>query len=561
MSGAFAVPPLRYVPPPMTRAAIVQSWQRSERAGLVPQDTIGEVEREFNPSSRLVATARPVLDVLAEEFRGLRAGGLLADNSATVVDAFFGDQDLATATEGIGARPGVVFDEENTGTNAIATCYETREPVEIHGAEHYLECMKTLSCYGVPIINPVTRRLEGILDLMMDSGIDTRVMHTVLTQTVRDITARMLADYDTDVLHSLAAFRALTRRTDDVVLLFGRDFVLQNNRTADVLSAVDLADLERLAGELRGRSTTVALELESGRVVGVESHVVGSIDASLLRVRDGGGGRPAVPRAIGRTLSSTERLSDRVAALAGQDGSLQRGGERGSGRSRTARQIAGPAATVLDSAELAGGVPVDLPDGPVVIEDVRSPGADPDVSPDARIDAVIGALARQRRRLIMTATGTATDSAALGYAGSLCPEWVELPPLRERLSDLSAITGEMLGRPEFTRGGRVRLSRPVLDVLRAHSWPGNCAELEMVLRHAVDRRSVGDIVVADLPARYQRPSPARTGLTPFESAELDLIERTLAAYNGNKVHTAKHLGISRSKLYSRMRYFQEAAAR
>ncbi|WP_420802577.1 aldehyde dehydrogenase family protein [Streptomyces cavernae] len=47
----------------------------------------------------------------------------------------------------------------------IATVYELRRGLAVHGDERYLEPFKRFSCYGHPITHPVTRRLEGVEEI------------------------------------------------------------------------------------------------------------------------------------------------------------------------------------------------------------------------------------------------------------------------------------------------------------------------------------------------------------------------------------------------------------
>ncbi|MEX2444949.1 MAG: sigma 54-interacting transcriptional regulator [Alkalispirochaeta sp.] len=59
---------------------------------------------------------------------------------------------------------------------------------------------------------------------------------------------------------------------------------------------------------------------------------------------------------------------------------------------------------------------------------------------------------------------------------------IEVPPLRERLEDIPALSHALLEAEGF---GDVRLSRSALQVLRGHRWPGNVRELSSVLVRSV----------------------------------------------------------------------------
>lgn len=61
---------------------------------------------------------------------------------------------------------------------------------------------------------------------------------------------------------------------------------------------------------------------------------------------------------------------------------------------------------------------------------------------------------------------------------------IEVPPLRERMEDIPALTEHFLDRFGRT-AGRKRLSPDALEELLSHGWPGNVRELMHVLERAV----------------------------------------------------------------------------
>ncbi len=65
----------------------------------------------------------------------------------------------------------------------------------------------------------------------------------------------------------------------------------------------------------------------------------------------------------------------------------------------------------------------------------------------------------------------------------LCGMTLEVPALREHLSDLPALSDHLLGRVAAERGESPKsLSVDAIALLQRHSWPGNVRELENVLR-------------------------------------------------------------------------------
>ncbi len=87
--------------------------------------------------------------------------------------------------------------------------------------------------------------------------------------------------------------------------------------------------------------------------------------------------------------------------------------------------------------------------------------------------------------------------ADLYYRLSVFP--VEVPPLRDRLDDLPALAEHLVRRAAERLNVPIpRLSRTLLDRLRAYDWPGNVRELQHVLERAVILSRGGPLVVGEL---------------------------------------------------------------
>src|SRR6185436_6591748 len=63
---------------------------------------------------------------------------------------------------------------------------------------------------------------------------------------------------------------------------------------------------------------------------------------------------------------------------------------------------------------------------------------------------------------------------------------LEIPPLRDRVSDINELAAFFLGRYADENGKRIEgFSEDALAALRSHSWPGNVRELENAIERAV----------------------------------------------------------------------------
>lgn len=542
------------------------SHYRSSRAGLEPSAPPCIVTEDFDPESRLVAAANPVLRSLAAALDGMMAGGLLTDRNGTIVDRYFGDAAMGDASDGLGAVLGASFSEERTGTNAISVPLETRAPILIRSQEHYLDELKGFTCYGVPILNPTTHRLEGVLDLMVEEVAPPALMTSLLDRAAYEITGRLLGDYNPEIAISVAAFKSLSGRTKDGITLIARDFIVHNLRASDLVTGDDADLLRKLAGRL-GPDCAEEILLASGVGVTVTAAPSGTDEAVLLRLSDGNRQHAPIPRRSKLSVALETSIDHQAREAAATTSSVFIVGERGSGRTRAADLVLQGGEVVRIDAARQGvdsvwerlqtlSTRADDSAETVLIEHADLLASD--------VCQTVIDLTRARRslRLIATAAPSFAARPEIEYLASTCSTWIEIPSLRQRGSDFALIVEQIVEdistQRQIPAGCRPGITKPTVVHLKELPWPGNVAELRSVLETIIERRSVGDIVISDLPERYRRATSAPMNLTLIEQAERNLIISTLSATGGNKVQTAQQLGMSRSTLYDRIRQFKIA---
>jgi DNA-binding NtrC family response regulator len=127
---------------------------------------------------------------------------------------------------------------------------------------------------------------------------------------------------------------------------------------------------------------------------------------------------------------------------------------------------------------------------------------------------------------------------------------IEIPPLRERRSDIPLLVGHFLWKAGDERGrAPCGIAREALAALIAHDWPGNVRELENTLARAVVLCRSSTIRLSDISfasdAAEPRSMPADRSLSAIERGH---VQRVLADTGGNKSEAARILGISRPRL-------------
>jgi DNA-binding NtrC family response regulator len=140
---------------------------------------------------------------------------------------------------------------------------------------------------------------------------------------------------------------------------------------------------------------------------------------------------------------------------------------------------------------------------------------------------------------------------------------IHVPSLAERAEDIPELAARAVAR---SGGDPARLAPSVLELLARHRWPGNVRELENVLERALilagadspvrDEhlpRAIVDGGAAVTPAMLLRPGFS------LDQLERDVIHQALAQAGGNKAEAARLLGITRRRLYSRLKSMESDA--
>jgi len=82
-----------------------------------------------------------------------------------------GDRDMRATAESMGFAAGALWSEEAAGTNAPGTALATGAPVQIFASEHYLGVAQQWSCAAVPVRDPETDEVIGVVDVTGDASV------------------------------------------------------------------------------------------------------------------------------------------------------------------------------------------------------------------------------------------------------------------------------------------------------------------------------------------------------------------------------------------------------
>lgn len=193
------------------RSLVLDSWQRSMREGVDPAadapplilDKAGLADaRDASPLRGALPMIR---SLLTEPAAGDGHVVAVGDDRGRLLWVE-GDAGLRSRAEGIGFLPGASWSESDAGTNAPGTALTLNAPVQIFASEHFRGPVQPWSCTAVPIHDPHSGRVLGVLDV-------TGREHVASPQALAMVRATAMA-----VEQWLAAQRPTTAQAQLVVL-------------------------------------------------------------------------------------------------------------------------------------------------------------------------------------------------------------------------------------------------------------------------------------------------------------------------------------------------------
>jgi transcriptional regulator of acetoin/glycerol metabolism len=559
------------------------SWARSRLSGVDPATLPVPYELDLvEPDSRLWNAARPVLEHFARLLEGSPTCLAFADAAARGIETWVGDASLNPTLDALGARPGFRFAEAIAGTNGVGTPLETGRPIYISPGQHFVEPLKPLTCAGVPVRHPLTRRLEAVINLTSVAEDTSNLLLPYVIEMARQVEEQLYTQSSLRERLLLQHFLTTARGSARPVVVVSPEMMLANPAATRLLENVPQALLWEFAAKAVADSTTTVDELlgaegqvlaircfpinEAGRIIGATLEFDRARAVSPRRSADSRRNPQNLPGLVGRS-GAWRRVCRRVLALGDPAGApgVVIAGEPGVGKRSVALAMlagtkAGSQAAVFDAALEASQRPAWLER---LAARLRDGGGGSILI--THLDCLTDAAVRAVCAVLDEAGGTGPPIVATLTVGERpvthCAPLldrigqirVDIPPLRQRPEDILDLVPALLKRLAAEHPER-RAGSEVVQALTRFAWPGNVRQLEATLRAALARSAGAEIRSDDLPLEVRRAAAGRR-LTPMEQAELDAILAALDETNGNKVETASRLGISRSTLYRKMRSF------
>jgi DNA-binding NtrC family response regulator len=139
---------------------------------------------------------------------------------------------------------------------------------------------------------------------------------------------------------------------------------------------------------------------------------------------------------------------------------------------------------------------------------------------------------------------------------------IDLPPLSQRREDIPLLIDAFIQKFNAKMGKQIAgISEQALRLLLNHDYPGNVRELENIIEHAFvlckgDRIDL-DCLPKEIAMDKEKVNSVTPPMdeTPIKRAEAEVIEKTLRKYEGDRIKTARELGIDRTTLWRKRKKY------
>ncbi len=169
------------------------SWQRSEEYGV----SLESVEPAFTGTddlgSLLFECGNEVLRDLHRTLANEPVSMMLTDADGVVLSRMSGDRGLLQALDDVHLAPGFAYSEREVGTNGLGLALADRVPTLVRADQHYAQNLCSFTCAAVPILEPMSGRLEGSVNLTTWSESSSELLLALARSAASTTTALMLA--------------------------------------------------------------------------------------------------------------------------------------------------------------------------------------------------------------------------------------------------------------------------------------------------------------------------------------------------------------------------------
>lgn len=207
---------------------VAASWQRSFSAGVNAATAQAVFHSDLDLTGRLVRCSKPVIARLSDDMAQMPLSIVLTDARARILSRSETNKTIGTLLDQVSLAPGFNYAEGAVGTNGIGTVIESGQSLYIVGPEHFTEHLQPFACAGSPIHDPLTGRVEGVLDISCLSQDSSPLMRSLVRSAAHEIERNLLVDRSQRQQALFEAYVRMDARSRGAVMAIGGTMVMGN---------------------------------------------------------------------------------------------------------------------------------------------------------------------------------------------------------------------------------------------------------------------------------------------------------------------------------------------
>ncbi len=147
----------------------------------------------FDQESLFFQCGHEVLTGLHQTLANEPISLMLTDADGLVLNRLSGDTSLVRALDDVHLAPGFSYAEREAGTNGLGLALADRSPTLVRADEHYSASLCTYTCAAAPVLDPLTGRLEGAVNITTWSSSSNDLLLALAQSAASNTSALMLA--------------------------------------------------------------------------------------------------------------------------------------------------------------------------------------------------------------------------------------------------------------------------------------------------------------------------------------------------------------------------------
>lgn len=172
---------------------LLASWQRSEQYGVNVEVVEPAFTGTVDDGSLFYQCGKEILSDLHRTLAAEPISLMLTDADGLVLNRLCGDESLLRALDKVHLAPGFAYSEREAGTNGLGLALADRTPTLVRAEEHYSLSLCSYTCAAAPVLDPLTGRLEGSVNLTTWSRSSADLLLALAQSAAGNTAALMMA--------------------------------------------------------------------------------------------------------------------------------------------------------------------------------------------------------------------------------------------------------------------------------------------------------------------------------------------------------------------------------